>query len=383
MSLSIQRDIGFNTVVDIAYVGTLSRHLFLARELNATPFGYLFTAAAQDPTRFPGGIVPVDGDPDIPQTYKDAGLKFDGSKALPANLIRPYPGLAGIRYEENVSSSNFNSLQVAVNRRFSRGFTFSASYTWSKALGTAQGDGTFVNPYNTRLYDYRLLDFDRPHAFVATYVYDLPKLGTRLGNNRLTKGLLDGWQISGITSLISGNPLELTTTVGGVNANQRITGSWTEPSRFRLKGDPREGPNGLVINPDAFIIPELGSLGLGERSYLRNPGINNTDLSIFKNIPMGDPDKGRRIQLRLEAFNVFNHTQFSGINANTNLAVPLAGGGFATGNDIFAQYGQAIISNNIRGQRASDASRPLGAFFGEYNTARDPRIIQLGVKIYW
>jgi hypothetical protein len=384
MSLSIQRDIGFNTVVDIAYVGTLSRHLFLARQLNATPFGYLFTAAAQDPTQFPGGVVPADGDPSIPQAYKDSGLKFDGSKALPANLLRPYPGLGGIRYQENVASSNFNSLQVAVNRRFSRGFTFSAAYTWSKAMGTAPGDGNFVNPYNTRLYDYRLLDFDRTHAFVATYVYDLPKLGTRFGNNRLTKGLLDGWQISGITSLISGNPLELGVGIGGgVNSNQRITGSWTEPPRFRLKGDPTRGPNGLVINPDAFIIPELGSLGQGERNYLRNPGINNTDLSIFKNIPLGNPDSNRMIQLRVEAFNVFNHTQFSGINGTTNLVVPLGDGRFATGNDIFAQYGRAIISNNIRGQRASDANSPLGAFFGEYNAARDPRIIQLGVKIYW
>jgi Carboxypeptidase regulatory-like domain/TonB-dependent Receptor Plug Domain len=403
ISLSIQRDIGFNTVVDIAYVGTLSRHLFLARELNAIPFGYLFTAAAQDKTRFPGGIVPTDGDPDIPQAYKDAGLKFDGSKALPANLLRPYPGLAGIRYEENVASSNFNSLQVAVNRRFSRGFTFSASYTWSKAMGTAPGDGSFVNPYNTRLYDYRLLDFDRTHAFVATYVYDLPKLGTRWGNNRFTKGLLDGWQISGITSLIGGNPFELGVGIGGgVNANQRITGSWTEPSRFRLKGDPSKGPNGLLINPDAFIIPELGSLGQGERTYLRNPGINNTDLSIFKNIPIGDPDKGRKIQLRLEAFNVFNHTQFSGINAGVNLAVPngvdpAGNQRFFTNNDIFGprdvnRYSGVIISNNMRGQRpydnpaanvVADSKRPLGTFFGEYNGARDPRILQLGVKIYW
>jgi hypothetical protein len=382
MSLSVQRDIGFNTVVDIAYVGTLARHLFLARELNATPFGYLFTAAAQDRTLFDNGIVdPINGDPSIPQAYRDAGLKFDGSKALPANLLRPYPGLAGIRYQENASSSNYNSLQVAVNRRFSRGFTFSASYTWSKSLGTAQADGNFVNPYNTRLYDYRLLDFDRTHAFVASYVYDLPKFGTRLGNNRLTRGLLDGWQISGITSLISGNPFELGVGVaGGVNANQRITGSWTEPPRYRLKGDPATGPNGLLINPDAFIIPELGSLGLGERTYLRNPGINNTDLAIFKNFPLGDAEKGRRIQLRLEAFNVFNHTQFSGINQNTNLSVPLAGGGFDTGNEIFDNYGNTVISNNLR---PAGSVAPLGRFFGEYNGARDPRILQLGVKIYW
>jgi carboxypeptidase family protein/TonB-dependent receptor-like protein len=378
MSLGVQHDIGYNTVIDVSYVGTLSRHLFLARELNATPFGFLFTKAAQDPSLFPGNVVP-DFDPNIPQAYKDAGLKFDGSKALPANLVRPFPGVGAIRFEENVGTSNFNSLQVAVNRRFSRGFSYSVAYTFSKALGVAFADNGFVNPYNTRLYDYRLLDFDRTHAFTATYIYDLPKLGRKLGDNRFSRAALDGWQISGITSFISGNPFELIVGIGGgVNANQRITGSWTEPPRFRLKGDPEMGQNGLLINPDSFIIPELGSLGLGERTYLRNPGINNTDLSLFKNFYIGDPEKGRRIQLRLEAFNVFNHTQFAGINVGTTLSV-----GAATGNTIFNNYGQVVITNNLRNGPVEGSSLPLGQRFGEYSSARDPRIIQLGVKVYF
>jgi hypothetical protein len=384
MSLGVQRDIGFKTVIDVSYVGTLSRHLFWAREANYTPLGYLFTAAAQDPTMFPNGVVPA-CDNSIADVYKQAGLCFDGSKALPANLIRNFPGLAGIRFEENAATSNFNSLQVAVNRRFSHGFNFSVAYTFSKALGTAPGDSSFVNPNNPRLFDYRLMDFDRTHAFVATYVYDLPALGSRWGNNAFTRGLLNGWQISGITSLIGGNPFELGVNVAGGIANQRVTGSWTEPPRFIVKSDPGKGPNGLLIDPKAFSFPAVGSIGLGQRTYLRNPGINNTDLSIFKKIPLGDRDKNRYIQLRLEAFNVFNHTQFSGINAGTNLAVPngIAANGdqrFLTGGDIFARYNEVIISNNIRGQRASDATRPLGTFFGEYNGARDPRILQLAVK---
>jgi len=378
----VQRDIGFNTIVDVSYVGTLSRHLFLARELNATPFGYLFTKAAQDPTFFAGGVVP-DSDPTIPQVYKDAGLKFDGTKALTANLVRPYPGLAGIRFEENGASTNFNSLQVAVNRRFSKGFTYSVAYTFSKALGVGDADGSFSNAYNARLYDYRLLAFDRTHSFVTTYVYDVPKLGSRWGNNWFTRGALNGWQFSGITSLISGSPFELGVSIAGINANQRVTGSWTEPPRFRLKGDPAKGPNGLLINPDAFIIPEIGSVGLGERTYLRNPGINNTDLSVFKNFPLGNPDKNRSIQLRLEAFNVFNHTQFSGINAGTNLSVLNASGGFDTGGAVFNNYARAVITNNLRVGSVEGSTVPLGQRFGEYNGARDPRIVQLGVKIYF
>ena len=385
MSLSVQREIGFNTIVDIGYVGTQSRHLLQPRELNATPFGFLFTKAAQDPTLFAGGVVP-NSDPSIPQVYKDAGLAFDGSKALPPNLVRPFPGLAGINFKEMGASSNYHSLQVSANRRFSSNFTFSVAYTYSKAMGTANDDGNFGNAYDIRNYDYRLLNFDRTHAFVTTYVYDLPSYGKRVGNNWLSRAVLDGWQISGITSLISGNPFELGVGVGGINVNQRITGSWTEPPRFVLKRNPKKGPNGLLIDPDAFVIPAVGSLGLGNRTYLRNPGINNTDLSIFKNFSLG-AEGTRRIQFRFEMFNAFNHTQFSGINAGTNLVVPNgtdANGNplFITGNGIFARYNEAIITNNLRSQ-AANKNRPQGTFFGEYNGARDPRIIQLGVKLYW
>jgi len=392
MSLGVQRDIGFKTVVDVSYVGTLSRHLFWARELNYTPLGYLFTAAAQDPTFFPYSDTNGDGRVDVPsqddsvaQVYKAAGLKFDGSKALTANLVRNYPGLAGIRFEENAATSNFHSLQVAVNRRFSHGFNFSVAYTFSKALGTAPGDSNFVNPNNPRVYDYRLMDFDRTHAFTATYIYDLPKLGRKLGDNQFTRALLDGWQISGITSLISGNPFELGVGIGGgINANQRITGSWTEPPRFIVKSDPAKGPNGLLIDPNAFIIPAVGSIGLGQRNYLRNPGINNTDLSLFKNFYIGDPDKGRQIQLRLEAFNVFNHTQFATINTGTALSLPNGTSNISIfGNTQTNPYSTLSITNNLRNGPVEGSNRPLGFFFGEYNSARDPRIIQLGVKIYF
>ncbi len=385
MSLGVQKEIGFNTAVDVAYVGSLSRHLFYARELNAIPYGYLFTRAAQDPTLFPGGVVP-DSDPTIPQVYKDKNLAFDGSKALPANLVRPFPGVGGIRFEEPGASTNYHSLQVGVNRRFAKGFTLSMAYTWSKALGVASGDAQFVNPYDPRSYDYRLLDFDRTHAFVSSYIWNVPGLSRHLGNGWLARALADGWQISGITSIITGNPFELGVGIAGVNANQRITGSWTEPPRLNLRGDPKVDSNGIVINPEVFVLPEIGADGRGPRMYMRNPGINNTDLSVFKNFKLGGKDD-RRMQLRLEMFNVFNHTQFSGVNAGVNLAVPNGTNpngtpAFITGNGIFSRYGEAVITNNLRSQ-AADQTRPLGQFFGEYNGARDPRIIQLAVKFYW
>lgn len=377
-SLSIQREIGFNTVLDVAYVGTLSRHLSQQRNLNAIPYLALFQRAAQDPTRFPGGVVPEE-EPNLPDVYRSAGFRFSGANALPINLLRQYPGYGDIAYREFVGSSNYHSLQVSVNRRFANRFTFGLAYTWSKAMDTANGDGEYTNPFNTRRYDYRLASFDRTHIFVANYVVDLPRFSRYLGDNALARFLLDNWQVSGISQLATGTPFELGVGIAGINANQRIIGSYTEPVRFNLRRRPQPGPNGLQIDPSAFITPPIGYLGPWSRNYLRNPGINNHDISIFKNFPFGQ-ERTRYVQLRFEMFNAFNHTQFAGINAGTNLAVPNPSGGFITGGAIFNSYDQVVITNNLR---PTGSTAPLGQFFGEYNSARDTRIIQLGLKVYF
>jgi Carboxypeptidase regulatory-like domain/TonB-dependent Receptor Plug Domain len=386
MSLGVQQDVGLGVVVDASYVGTLSRYLSQARNLNAIPYGFTFTRAAQDPTQFPGGVVP-ESDPNIAQVYKDAGLRFDGAKALPVQFLRPFPGYNDISFREFTGTANYHSLQLTASRKLSRGLFVSAAYTWSKWLTTANGDTDFTNPFNVRLYDYRLANFDRRHTFVTSYVYDLPQFAKYLGDSWLAKGVFNGWQVSGITSFATGTPFELGVTIVGINGGQRITGSYTEGPRFTLKGNPRLGPNGLQINADSFRLPSIGSVGLGERNFMTNPGFNNTDLSVFKNFGLGG-DSRRNLQLRLEMFNAFNHTQFQGVNNGTQLAVPNGTNAagvpqFITGGGVFARYGDAIVTNNLRSQQsqANQSGRPLGTYFGEYNSAADPRIIQLAVRI--
>jgi hypothetical protein len=249
-------------------------------------------------------------------------------------------------------------------------------------MDTANTDTDFTNPYDTRGYDYRTASFDRTHNLVINYVYDLPKVGRHLGDNWLVKGVLDNWQLSGISQFITGTPLELGVGVSGVNAGQRITGSYTEGPRFLLKSNPfiDAGKNGQHIDPNAFVIPQIGFTGPWPRNYLRNPGFSNHDISVFKNFPFGG-EGNRYIQVRVEMFNAFNHTQFTGYNAGTSLAVPTSTGGFTTDQaTVFNNYDRAVITSNIRS--ATSTSR-LGLFFGEYNGARTPRIIQLGVKVYF
>jgi hypothetical protein len=168
-------------------------------------------------------------------------------------------------------------------------------------------------------------------------------------------------------------------TITGVNAAQRLLGtdaggtSGGLQPRFRVTGDP-VNPDG-TLNVAAFQVPGVGDYGPYDRFYFRNPGFNNHDLSLFKNFPVGQSGK-RMLQLRLEMFNVLNHTQFSGRNGATN--VTNAAG--QTGAAIFSNYTGLSASNNLR--PAGD-TRQEGTFFGEYNAARDPRIIQLGVKLYF
>ena len=168
--------------------------------------------------------------------------------------------------------------------------------------------------------------------------------------------------------MISGAPLEL----GSTGNAQRITGSYTEQPRFYPVRRRQPGPNGLQIDPSAFVLPPIGNAGPWPRQYMRGPGINNQNISIFKNFPFAG-ESGQYLQLRFEMFNAFNHTQFSAINAQVQLALP-------SGAALFSDYSNAVITTNLR---PAGSTEPLGRFFGEYNGASNPRIIQLGIKLYF
>ncbi len=396
-SLNFQQDIGFGAVADVAYVGTLGRHFAQARNLNAVPYGTTFEPASQDKTRFPGGVVPGE-ETGLYRHEKEAGLRFSGRNTLPVNFLRPYRGYGDILFYEFGGSSNYHSLQVSARRRFSRNLALSLAYTWSKAFTTTSDDFELTAAFNVRQFDYRLAAYDRTHVFTASYVYTLPRVSRYLRGHLLAKALFDGWQVSGITQFSSGQPLELLNFSGG--SSRAITGSSTELARAYLLGEQRlrPGPDGLQLNPQAFILAKPGGAVVKRegpdpwpRAYLRGPGINNFDVSIFKNIPLGG--EGRYLQLRLEMFNAFNHTQFSSSNArgfnavlesdDPYLAFPTRRGmycNFLSGRSIIIQGDNCL---NPNGPPVDRSRQTLGTLFGDYSNARDPRIIQLAAKLYF
>ncbi len=383
-SLQVQHDVGWNTVLSVGYVGTLSRHQQELLNLNYSPYGELFNAAAQDPSRFADrtgdgiGDVPAE-EPGLAQIYKDANVKFSGANALTSAFLKRYPGYDQIGLRTFGGSSNYHSMQATLSKRFGASIDFGLAYTWSKAMGTSGAFNDFINPVCSRCADYRRLGIDRTHIMVINYDWRLPGLKDA---NRLIKGVVNGWQVTGITQFISGQPDDVNAGIDNIDINQRLGGSWTEFTRGFFNGDPNQSrERDKYFNLEAIRLPSvseaLAAKGAYPRNFLSRPGINVTDLSLFKNFPLGG-DNARKLQLRLEMFNAFNHAEFSDMNRNVT---------WSSFNAYLAerQAGSASILNVRNGSQG--ATSRIGDGVSEVNALHNAvspnRIIQLAVKIFF
>src|SRR4030095_12202754 len=224
----------------------------------------------------------------------------------------------------------------AVNRRFARGLQFGLAYTWSKAMTYADNDTDGVAVYRpVRIWNYGKAAFDQTHILVMNYTWDIPKasnLWSNKGFGKVFGAVFDNWQISGITTFASGSPSGIRfTTVD--NADLSGGGDGT---RIIVTGNPilDSGERSVTrwFDTSVFARPPRGNPGNAPKDVIRLPGINNWDLSLFKNIPI--KSEIRAVQLRWEMYNAFNHTQF--------LAVDTAARFDATGAQVNARFGQVI-----------------------------------------
>lgn len=306
------------------------------------PYGADFLAANQDPVK-------VAANPN----------NTLGSNALDSEFLRPYIGYGDITQQHFGGTSNFNSAQLTVNRRFASGLFLNFSYVYGKCLDTGSADGNGVRIDGlTRTALYGPCDFNIPQNLTFNYVYPLPLQKFAFDHsNAVTNAVLGGWQVSGITIFRNGTPFTPGFSVPNYGSTQ-ITGSQTQGAKVKLVGNPTAGITGTPLNrlnPAAFAPPAVGSIGIDSpRNYIVGPGVNNFDATVEKATKIRD---GLKLELRLDAFNVFNHTQFSGINSTINFtsitnATPtnLAGPGNLTG-------------------------------FGSVSGARNPRILQIVTRL--
>jgi len=328
-SFGIQQNVGWKTVVDATYIGDGGRHLLQIRNLNATQYGTNFLASSIDPT-------------------------LTGGRPLPVNFLRPYKGYADIQYQEFAGNSNYHALQAQVSKRMSSSVTFQLSYTWSKVLNVSDTVSSAVNPYlDYRHRNYGPASFDRRQNVALNYVVAVPKI-SRYWDNPVSRLALDGWQVSGVASFISGAPTPINYTFVTATDVTGASGIGID-SRVTLVCNPNLAAGdrtfARAFDTSCIQAPTRADFGIGNASKypITGPGVENFDFSLLKNFRLG-ANESRRAQLRAESYNTLNHAQFTVVDNNARFD--------ATGAQVNRQFGQ-------------------------YTAAAPARRIVLGLKIYF
>jgi len=299
--LSVQRELPWSTVFEVAYIGNHAVHLGLGStarntgdfQLNYVPGQYLSTS----PTRDQNTINRLTALVTNPFAGLIPGTSLNGSTVQVQTLLQPFPEFGRLNDQQNSGgSSYFDSLNVRLEKRFSHGLTFLANYTYSKLIEEVR----LLNDFNTSPEKVVSGD-DRPQRFVVSSSYELPFGKNKLFafNSAVANRLLGGWILNGIYTYQVGAPL-----------------TWTTNSLIYLGGDlhlnPR-GVDGTAFDTTRFNTISTQQLSSNVRFFptrfgnLRQDGANNFDLSVVKNTYVTERVN---LQLRLEAFNAMNHPEF-------------------------------------------------------------------------
>jgi hypothetical protein len=372
VSLSLARRIPGDQVLEVGYVGTFGRHLMNRRNTNVVPVG----------TFLEGQI----GNADLSIPSHRAALA-DGI----LNAARPYSALADVNVVEYAATTNYHSLQATLSRQRGATLQYFLTYTFSKVLGTTnvneQGDP--VDPFDARNRTYGVLGTDRTHIFNLSYNWYVPDLVSEDSSGFL-KGLLNDWQISGISTFTSGEPVRLRYE-GDINS-ENMSQAWWGTDAYR-QGDNATGTVGVQYNGDPRLdgtqvgeyIADMDQVGFPtfpdsgpfiQPFYVRGPNRNFHDVTIMKNFPIGSG--GKKLQFRVGFFNIFNQA----------FALP-------RGNDIDlrldTQCNVQVTAPNGEGGTA-DVCDPTQGFsftdqtrsnFGRINLLRGHRIVELALKFYF
>jgi hypothetical protein len=394
----IQHELPGHAVITVGYVGSKGTHLGLQRDLNQmypvavaqnpyhagqtiTQFdcaGITFAGAAGLAVATPGTYTVGTGSNAVtgPTTYTTAQTGGWANNLAVAcgntpDYYRPFLGMHTITRLENQSNSNYNALQVS-GRKSVGSLNLTAAYTYSHSIDNASDryDGTFVNSYNPA-FSRASSNFDERHMLNAGWVYDIPLFK----NKGMAHSLLGGWEWSGIESFSTGLPVTVsngTTYSDNAGVGNATSSATSYPDRI---GDPNSNipPASQVssasqakfdFNPGAFALPQGLTFGDAGRNDVRNPSRLNFDMGIFKHFAIKE---SMAIEFRAEAFNIFNHTQFSLSNVSSGSSGGLTNAMTCTGG-----------ANNSAGDPS--CLGPGSSTFGEIAYAHLARIMQFSLK---
>ena len=351
--LTVQRQVGANTVVSFGYVGTAGHKLityvnsnpsdhnlclFLSHPANLAPGSPTCGSNNEEaPAGSPFVLAPGVSAPGYP------GITSFSSSRLLAGLNSASDTVAAFgsnAYEKTIANSAYHSFQATVRHTSARG-EFLLGYTYGKCLDNSSGLEDPTNPFNPRI-SRGLCLFDVKHNFVSSYSVRLPFDKLFHATNGWSNRIAGGWQLSGITTFATGLPVQISegkdiSLAGSIGTD---IPNFT-PGRIINNSDPRSGQP--YFNVSLFSKESPGQIGNSNRRFFHGPGLNNWDMALQKNIRFTE---SKLVDLRLEAFNIFNHAQFKPQSATA--------------------FGSIDSSN-----------------FGIINAANDPRILQIAAKFHF
>ncbi len=353
-TLDVQQQIGPKTLLTVGYYGSKGTNLIGLTELNSIPVGKALNSTCINaysqsvPCQTPGYVFRNAGSntvnvPNNPNTNQTTPTQ-QTTDILILDQIRPYRGFRSIAIVQPRYNSNYHSLQVSGTHRFTGASQVNLAYTWAKNLTDSQNDRSAApqDTYDTKS-EYARAALDRRHVLSINYVYELPFFSAQQG---FVGKLLGGWQASGIITYNTGIPFTAVTSnydpggTGIINANPtarpnqlcdpnagspEIFGQWFNTSCFQL-------------NPGNLELTNYPNVpGSASRGTIHGPSTKRVDFTLSKNLRFSER---YRLQLRAEAFNIFNWTNF-----------------------------RSFVSTNV-----------TSTSFGRVGSVRDPRTMQFGVK---
>jgi hypothetical protein len=316
-SVGVQREVFKNAVAEVSYVRTKGDKLIRQRNINF--------------------VTPAD-------------VVASGTTA--GSSVRPYKGYTTINYRETSARSRYNGLLTSLNYRLEKGFTITLAYTLSKAKTDSSNDRDAIddpqNPFNLGS-EYAEARTSRRHVFSASYVYEIPFF--RTSESALARLFLAGWQVSGVTQFESGPPITRVTIADTENATRGLYATVIGDYTGGLAGtiDPSTGLP-FYFDPTAFGRTAVGQFGDAPRAFVHGPGRKQTNLALMKQFYF-NKERSFYLQLRAEAFNLFNTTQFI-VSSTASQVLPTAG----------------PLTNSV---------------FGRPTAARPAREFQFGAKLYF
>jgi outer membrane receptor protein involved in Fe transport len=359
---TVQRQLARDTLWQFGYVGSQGHRLLASRDqnfgnpqacldLNQIPGQSCGPFEADDAYSIPAGAIPAGFTLHLPYgsvpsvTGPNANpITLVGLRKYSSPLCEPTTGVGcppdgipvfgSIFGQMPVANSSYNSFQTLLNQRLSHGLQFLASYTWSRSIDNASSFENAVNPIDPRKSRSPSL-FDARHRLVVSAYWRIPDWQI----TNWTRHLANGWALSGILMKHSGFPIRLTSSEDRElmsSIDYETPGEPNQIAPFRRLKPQKSG--GYYFDPSSFVDAPLGQIGDAPRTLCCGSGMANLDLAVHKIVPLRE---SMNLEFRTESFNLFNHTQF--LNPDGNITD--------------------------------------GTTFGQVSRARDPRLIQLAMKL--